>query len=144
MNWDAIGAIGETVGATAIIVSLIYVALQIRHHTSESKTLRTQNLVSVNSEMTAHVANNSDLSRVIRIGMFDYDALDVDQQFQFSLIFYSIYNQYDFAYHQYLNGLLDDTFFKKMDDEVPMSLTLPGVKTWWDNDRARMSQKFVS
>ncbi len=31
MNWEAIGAIGEIVGALAVIVTLIYLALQIRY-----------------------------------------------------------------------------------------------------------------
>ena len=30
MNWDAIGAIGETVGALAVLVTLAYLAMQIR------------------------------------------------------------------------------------------------------------------
>ena len=31
MNWEAIGAVGEIVGATAVVVTLIYVAVQVRH-----------------------------------------------------------------------------------------------------------------
>jgi hypothetical protein len=31
MNWDAIGAIGELVGAAAVVVTLIYLASQLRH-----------------------------------------------------------------------------------------------------------------
>ncbi len=30
MNWDAIGAIGEIIGAAAVLVTLIYLALQVR------------------------------------------------------------------------------------------------------------------
>jgi hypothetical protein len=30
MNWDAIGAIGETIGALAVIVTLAYLAIQVR------------------------------------------------------------------------------------------------------------------
>ena len=30
MNWDAIGAIGQVVGAAAVVASLLYVASQIR------------------------------------------------------------------------------------------------------------------
>ena len=33
MNWDAIGAIGEIVGAAAVVVTLIYVAVQVRQNT---------------------------------------------------------------------------------------------------------------
>lgn len=31
MNWDAIGAIGEIVGAAAVVLTLGYLAMQIRH-----------------------------------------------------------------------------------------------------------------
>jgi len=31
MNWEAIGAIGEIIGATAVVATLAYFALQIRH-----------------------------------------------------------------------------------------------------------------
>ena len=30
MSWEAIGAVGEIVGASAVIVTLIYLALQIK------------------------------------------------------------------------------------------------------------------
>ena len=37
MNWDAIGAIGEIVGAFAVLITLVYLAKQIRHSTDVSK-----------------------------------------------------------------------------------------------------------
>ena len=33
MNWEAIGAVGEIVGAAAVVVTLIYVAVQVRQNT---------------------------------------------------------------------------------------------------------------
>ena len=32
MSWDAIGAIGELVGAAAVVVTLVYLALQVRQN----------------------------------------------------------------------------------------------------------------
>ena len=37
MNWDAIGAIGNIIGAFAVVVSLIYLAIQIRTQNKQSK-----------------------------------------------------------------------------------------------------------
>ena len=37
MNWDAAGAIGEIVGAFAVLITLVYLAKQIRHSTDVSK-----------------------------------------------------------------------------------------------------------
>ena len=33
MNWDAVGAIGEIVGALAVVITLVYLAIQVRQNT---------------------------------------------------------------------------------------------------------------
>ena len=37
LNWEALGAIGELVGAVAVVASLAYLAVQIRQSTSQSR-----------------------------------------------------------------------------------------------------------
>jgi hypothetical protein len=37
MNWDAVGAVGEILVAAAVVVSLIYLAAQIRNQNRESR-----------------------------------------------------------------------------------------------------------
>lgn len=37
MNWEAISAIGEIVGATAVVVTLIYLAVQVRQGTKATQ-----------------------------------------------------------------------------------------------------------
>lgn len=37
MNWDAIGAIGETISAIAVVISILYLAIQIRSNTRATK-----------------------------------------------------------------------------------------------------------
>ena len=38
MNWEALGAIGEIVGALAVVLTLGYVAVQIRQYTRSVKS----------------------------------------------------------------------------------------------------------
>jgi len=37
MNWEALGAIGEMVAAGGVIFSLVYLAVQIRNQSKESR-----------------------------------------------------------------------------------------------------------
>jgi len=37
MNWDAVGAIGEIIGAIAVVVTLVYLATQVRHARREQQ-----------------------------------------------------------------------------------------------------------
>jgi hypothetical protein len=36
MNWDAIGAVGELLGSVAVLVTLVYLAIQVRHARAEA------------------------------------------------------------------------------------------------------------
>jgi len=44
MNWEAIGAIGEIIGAAAVLGSLIYLAVQIRQNTRSVEANTMQDL----------------------------------------------------------------------------------------------------
>jgi len=51
MNWDAMGAVGEIIGAAAVVVTLAYLALQVRASTKESEA----NHIAVNAGQIADV-----------------------------------------------------------------------------------------
>ena len=37
MNWEAIGAVGESLSAVAVLITLVYLAVQIRQNTHAMK-----------------------------------------------------------------------------------------------------------
>ena len=41
VNWDAVGAIGEIVGALAVVATLIYLSIQLRQNTRSSELAAT-------------------------------------------------------------------------------------------------------
>jgi hypothetical protein len=61
MNWDAIGALGEVVGAVAVVVTLAYLATQVRY--AKAATVDANRLVRASGvrEMMLAVATNDGL-----------------------------------------------------------------------------------
>jgi hypothetical protein len=61
MNWDAIGAVGEMIGSLAVVVTLVYLALQVRTAKVESSS----NAIAVEREVylatRAQFVENADL-----------------------------------------------------------------------------------
>jgi len=143
MNIQDLGALAEVVGAIAVVISLVYVGIQIRKNTYESRISRAQYLMDANSDLNALVAGSVDLSRVARIGIQDFQALNEDEQFQFSMLFFSVMNKYDFAYHQVLDGELEKKYWQKMSFELPLYVSLPGMNEWWQRDKTRFSPEFI-
>ena len=52
MNWEAIGAIGEVLGAVGVVVTLAYLAFQIRQNTQGLRLAARQTLTTQNTDYT--------------------------------------------------------------------------------------------
>lgn len=80
MNWEAFGAIGEVIGATAVVVSLIYVSLQVRAGLMGLQTTTRvsvfQSLVDWNSAIMA----DPRLAWIFQAGCVDFEALEEDER----------------------------------------------------------------
>ena len=58
MNWDAIGAVGEIIGPIAVVVSLMYLAVQIRTSSKLAKAQMFQSAVAEQSRVADGVTND--------------------------------------------------------------------------------------
>ncbi len=82
MNWEAIGAIGETVGALAVVVTLIYLSIQLKRNTSATRAGTAQALTDSINSANLLLAGDERLARLYRVGKFeDWEALDDDEKF---------------------------------------------------------------
>ena len=64
MNWEAIGAVGEILGALAVFISLLYLATQIRASTNQAKAVMVQNISREFGEIHNAIMSNPQLAEV--------------------------------------------------------------------------------
>jgi len=65
MNWDALGAIGETVGAIAVVATLAYFAIQLRQTRTIMEAQGTDRSMALYSTWRNTLASNSDLAEAL-------------------------------------------------------------------------------
>lgn len=58
MNWDAIGAVGEILGALAVVATIVYLARQVRDNSKQVKLNTTQSYASLVQDAFAAVYTN--------------------------------------------------------------------------------------
>ncbi len=138
MNWDAIGAIAELLGAIGVIASLVYLAGQIRH----SRDQMSQNTRAMRAgtfqefDRTMHESANDalrvpGLDRVVRLGMDNFDQLNEDDAFRFSFWMTSVSTRFDTANYLFREGMLDESRWQRTLQELRVFLEMPGVVQWW-------------
>ena len=81
INWDAIGAIGEIVGAIAVVATLTYLAIQIRTARADAASAVISSAMEGFSRWRANILQNFDIAEAIAKAN-QSGALDERQQVQ--------------------------------------------------------------
>ena len=144
MNWDAIGAVGELLGALAVIATLGYLAAQIRQNTRTVRSATAQAIQSAMNDAHAHIKQDSAAARIYRLGLSEPSKLDEDEQVQFAMTMYSIFAQFENIFYQLQQGTLDSAIFERHSLAMEFYLQTPGGADWWESWKGRFSKDFAS
>lgn len=132
MNWDAIGAIGEIVGAAAVVVSLVYLAVQIRQSSAVSKSVAIQNWASTSALEKSSVFSDPEFAALVVQGYADYDSLGEIDQRRFRNFYIQTMNSFELLFFQLRNGTIDAMFFEGKKDSYLQLFNSPGAHRLWD------------
>jgi hypothetical protein len=151
MNWDAIGAIAELLGAVGVIASLIYLAKQIRH-SGEQMQENTRAARSTAYQQFEHSVNERAMSqvtvpglnRIVHLGTSDPERLNEEESRQFLIWLYTQMRGFDNGYYQYKLGMFDEDRWQMSIAELKYFIQLPGVVATWDTMQATLSRNFVA
>jgi len=131
MNWDAIGAIGEVVGAAAVVISIVYLAVQIRQNTSSTRS-------TVESEIALTLANSAfnaadgPIPEIIFRGIGDFDVLSDEEKARFVFYVLGWFRVWQLAYDQRMAGNLSNDSWESLELFISSAFTSPGVRRVWD------------
>jgi hypothetical protein len=127
MNWDAVGAIGEVGGAIAVVVTLVYLARQIRHN-SESTLASTQIAVQAEfNRMHEVLVQDRDLLRTLN-EVQQREALDAVDDRVFHHYANRLLNQWIAIQKAKDHGAIDYDFYIAAKEDVVRACELwPGL-----------------
>ena len=106
MNWDALGAIGEVVGAAGVIITLAYLAIQIRSNTTAVKVATHQNQMAATVPVNNSIGNDEQVAALIARANEEYDALLPGEKIQLQYIYVNYYNLWHNAFWSFKENLL--------------------------------------
>ena len=141
MNWDAIGAIGEIVGALAVVTSLIYLSIQIRTQNMESKVASVHEINEGYRAVTAEMMKPS-LAAVWAKAQNGFDSLDDGEKMQiiaFSLVCFRFFEE---AYYQYKSGRLDNYIWEGMVAQITNLMGADAFNTVWQKRKYMFGPDF--
>jgi len=125
-----LGNAGEFVAAIATLITLVYLALQLRSNTRVTRFdahLKTRQLTAEAHRILADPGN----ARLWRIGMSDPDALSDDERISFNSVMYLIVNSVD-ARFEYRRPTRDPDAYEPQGSILDDLASQPGFRRWWE------------
>ncbi len=107
MNWEAVGAVGESLGAIGVIVSLVYLASQIRTQNRASRVSAATEWTNQWNLFLGSFAEHSELSEIWMKGTSDFSSLNPVETVQLSSHLGRIFRVGENIYDQHEQGLFD-------------------------------------
>ena len=122
MNWSAIGAIGEILGALAVFVSLIYLGAQIRANTRQSKAAMASG-VTVEQSRLLESLGRPDLAE-IAVKILTGAEMSDEQHFRWHTHLARTAHVYAAIQTAHENGQIDDGFYADCQEQLKMFMNI--------------------
>ena len=128
MNWEAIGAIGEIVGALAVVVTLVYLVIQIRQNTAAVATATYESTMTGFNDINVVVASDPKLASLLDRGTQSPDALSAEETTQFNFLLRCYANQWWKLLKLHERGSLSERDWSVFAREAAQFLDQPGCR----------------
>ncbi len=136
MNWDAIGAVAELLGALGVIATLFYLAIQIKTNTDVLKADASKQAYSGWSEWTRQVSEHQHVILFDQLVKSDaqWSDFSVEQQASLGLLLRSCLQRFESEYSLYKANILDPNVWEKHRSYCKSFVSSPAIATWWQGE----------
>lgn len=125
------GAIGEIVGGFAVVLTLLYLGIQLRQNTAGMKASAYQQWVATHTQVFS-VFMDKDAAATIWAGCEDSKNLNEDTFPIFVVYCRQYVEMQQSQYHLYRQGIIDDEIWQHNLADLNAFFRFPGVRQWWD------------
>lgn len=141
MNWEAIGAVGEILGAVGVIATLIYLAVQIRQSTAATNRSNVRHSLESQNAALASLLEESVAELFIR-GLKSLDSLNEVERYRFDNAFVQWVSACEQAFLDSREGNFSSDSFRVFENAIVGYMLTPGGKQWWEESQAWFSPPF--
>lgn len=143
MNWDAVSAIGQIVGAMGVIISVIYLALQVRSNARQTRLASMRSMSDAFNQWLQSLAENKEFGDLYYRGMRDFASIEGADLPRFSALMDHPFRIYEDMYYQKLEGHLDRRVWRGFEAIMRDIIAYPGAQAWWPTRSHWFSREFA-
>ena len=142
MTWETMGVIAEIVAAFAVIVSLWYLAIQLRQNTELARAELEVRLGVIWAELHDSMIQNPDLAKTYDLAEKNWSEINNKDARAYLWFVAKSFHILEGMYRQYRRGLLAKEVWEPYEQYIFGVLQIEAVKGWWQSDGSLTSKQF--
>jgi hypothetical protein len=145
MNWAAIGAIGEVLGAVAVVATLLYVARQLDEQSRALTTNIRDSVFQQLQEWNYQVMADPHLSHLFQRGTAtdDWSGFTAEERSRLIHVLYSFVKTFENIYLHTAEGSAPPEVWDRNCQVFFAYAAQPGCRRYWNDRRATLDERFL-
>jgi hypothetical protein len=135
VSLEDLGNIGDFIGGVAVVVSLMYLAFQIRRNTLYIQASTIQSATEAATEIMELMARDPDVLRLFQAGTHDFEALSEFDRYRFGTVMGTLLYRFENLVTQTQRGLLPHDSWEGILNRLKGTFALPGTLAWWERGK---------
>lgn len=142
MTLQDLGNIGEFLGAAGVVISLIYLATQIRQNTRSVREAVIDSVSEGFIESLRIVSLNSEFAELLDAGNRNYTNLSDAQRRRYRYHYLANSLQFENLFRKYREGHLPDSQWESIVRVLRNTIVEPGMRQAWEHVRLLLGSEF--
>ena len=143
MNWDAISALAEVLGSLAVVISIAYLAVQIKQGSKSARSVATNESRAAVTDVLHGITADTEASRIYALGLKDPNALEPHERTRFDLIIYQTLRTAETLFWEHREGALSDEIWEGQWRMERFLLNTNGGRESWSRQKQFVSESFM-
>ena len=131
MELQSLANIGEVIGAVVVVLSLVYLAIQVRQSTQAQRTENYARALERLAAMQSTLSQDGELSHILSKGVADSSKLTPQERVRFTWSLYEAFGAFEFMFHASKTDAIVEEVWSRWSVSVAWWLSFPGVQAWW-------------
>ena len=142
MNWEEVNAISQMVSSAAVVLSVLYLGIQVHRSTRVAKLATQDAAATALRDVTKPLMENAELERIWRVGLEDIGALSIEERARFFHATYQWLKAFETIHFHYVYGLMDKQLWEGWQELLRHYVAAPGIAHYWKLRPEVFSERF--
>ncbi len=142
MTIEMLGNLGEFIGSIAVLITLVYLAIQTRQSVKTAQQSSHSDILSRRQELMMLLTKDREFIEIWSKGCSGQTLDSIDAQ-RFTSFAMSFLSHTQDTYIQYKAGLIDKEVWEAEESIMAVSFTQPGFLDWWEHGQQFVTPAFA-